>query len=192
MKSKPSLTNFVGKKTLIILVVAILIVVAGVFFIKAKGKNDLRKGESSGVIASVKDALTQNLTLACEFTDESGTSVKSYIKNGAVRVTSTGPSSVSSEIIMKDEKMYMWDTTTKEGFIYTIEDDDSSNVGMSGKDVVKSESYLDLIDKYRDSCKVANLADTFFIPPQDVNFKDMSNFLEDLKSQMPQIQIPNE
>ena len=38
-----------------------------------------------------------------------------------------------------------------------------------------------MIDQYKDSCKVATVADSYFTAPTDVNFQDMSKLLEDLQ-----------
>lgn len=184
-----------NKKTVIYVVVAVLLLllVGGASYMRFKGNSkggSDKKDESKSIFTSVKDALSKNITLVCEFNDENGSSVKSYIKNGAVRVTSTGGSETkqSGDIIMKDKKMYMWDLKTKQGFVYDIPDADKSGdgkVGMTATQVNQSESYLSMIDKYKDSCKVATVEDSYFVPPTDVKFQDMSKFLEDLKKQMP-------
>ena len=49
-----------------------------------------------------------------------------------------------------------------------------------------------MIDKYKDSCKVASVEDSYFVTPNDVNFQDMNKFLEDLQNQMPQIELPEQ
>ena len=190
-----------NKKTIfIIIAILLLCLVGGASYIKLKGDSDnddsgSKSTESKGIFTSVKDALSKNITLVCEFKDDSGTSVKSYIKNGAVRVSSTtaSGSTQSGDIIMKDKKMYMWDLKTKQGFVYDIPDADTSTdskVGMTSTEVNQSESYLNMIDKYKDSCKAATVEDSYFTPPTDVKFQDMSKYLEDLKKQMPS--IPNQ
>lgn len=183
-----------NKKTLLILgAISLLIIVAGVSYTKIKsGKlgGNSSTSDSKGIFTSVKDALSKNLTLVCDFKDESGTSVKSYIKNGAVRVSTVGSTEAQSgDIIIKDKKMYMWDVKTKTGFVYDIPDSESSEnktSGLGGTEVVKSDAYLNMIDKYKDSCKVSAVEDSYFVAPADVKFQDMSKFLEDLKKQMPQ------
>ena len=181
-----------NKKVLVVIALLLLALVGGASYMKLKGGKTASSGSNStsgtkSVFTSVKDALSKNITLVCEFKDESGTSVKSYIKNGAVRVTSTGGtgSSQSGDIIMKDKKMYMWDVKTKQGFVYDIPDAEDSSVGTTGSKLNQSESYLNMIDKYKDSCKVATVEDSYFVPPTDVKFQDMSKLLEDLQKQVP-------
>ncbi len=195
-KNKQSLVDKAGKKIFVIVFVVLLVIVGGVSYSRFKNSDSVSVTESKSIFTSVKDALTKNVTLACEF-NESESTFKSYIKNGAVRITTSGDNSTQAgEMIMKDNRMYVWDSKTKEGFVYDIPkevDGDTQDVGMASQQVVSSESYLDMIDKYKDSCKVATLDDSFFTPPTDVKFQDMSKFLEDLKSQMPQgYQLPNQ
>ena len=170
-----------GKIVLFIIIGIFLLGLVGwVSYSKFKGNKTVSTGsnsEKSGIFTSVKDALTQKLTLSCEFTDETGTVVKSYIKNGAVRVSSigNGDNVQANEIIIKDKKMYMWDSKTKEGFVYSINEENGNS------EAVKSDSYFEAIDKYKDSCKIATVMDSYFTIPTDVNFQDMSKLLEDLQ-----------
>ena len=71
--------------------------------------------------------------------------------------------------------MYMWDSKTKEGFVYSINEENGNS------EAVKSDSYFEAIDKYKDSCKIATVMDSYFTIPTDVNFQDMSKLLEDLQ-----------
>lgn len=189
-----------NKRVLITSILILLVLfVAGASYLKFRNNSNQLGNNTTvdkSVFTSVKDALTKNVTLACEFNEDEST-FKSYIKNGAVRVSTTeNTQTQAGEMLMKDNKMYIWDSNSKEGFVYDIPKDtegDNEKVGMTGQAVVSSESYLDMIDKYKDSCKVATLDDSFFTPPSDVKFQDMSKFLEDLKSQMPQgYELPNQ
>lgn len=195
MKSKKNIS-------LIILVLVVLGLVGGFLYIKSN-KNSSNLGSlnkiagdknSNGLFNSIKDALSKDLTLSCEFNDGSS-QVKSYIKNGSVRVSTVSDNN-AGEMIMANNKMYIWDTKTNEGFVYDIpknEDGTNQEVGMTGQDVVSSESYLDLIDKYKDSCKVATVEDSFFVAPSNIKFQDMAKMLEDLqKYQMPNVEVPQE
>lgn len=145
-------------------------------------KRSLSVDNDKSVITSVKDALTKKMTLACEFKDETGTSTKSYIKDGAIRVNSNqNGASASNEIIMKDKKMYVWDLKTKQGFVYDIPDSDSNTLKTIGSKVNQSDSYLNMIDKYKDSCKPIAVEDSYFTPPADIKFQDMTNLLENFR-----------
>lgn len=165
------------KKVLIIVGILLLLLIGVVVYSKQKNnKTPENVTTTNNVFTSIKDALSKNITLVCDFKDDSGVSTKSYIKNGAIRISSEG------EIIMKDKKMYMWDLKTKQGFVYDVPDQD-----ISSTEANQSENYLNMIDKYKDSCKMATVEDSFFIPPSDIKYQDMSKLLEDLKKQIPQL-----
>lgn len=176
-----------NKKIIIILAVA-LVVISGVVLLNSKkkvGTNDVVMEKPKDIITSVKDALSKDLTLRCEFKDDSGNMTKSYIKNGAIRISIIDDNSKGGEIIIRDQKMYMWDEKTKEGFVYDIPDEEKENVGMTGQDINQSEVYLNMIDKYKDSCKTAVIEDSYFVEPKGISFQDMSKLLQDIKNQMP-------
>ncbi len=179
-----------NKKALISILLLLLVVfVSGISYMKFKNSNKSESKsttENKSVFTSIKDALSKDVTLVCEFKDDSGVSTKSYIKNGAVRISSEG------EIVMKDKKMYMWDVKTKEGFVYEIPDSEESQIGATTTEINQSESYLNMIETYKDSCKVTSVEDSYFELPKDVKFQDMSKILEDLKNQVPQIELPNQ
>lgn len=169
-------------KKIVFIVIALVLLLSGGYYMslksnKSKITTSNSTSETKSVFTSIKDALSKKLTLVCEFKDDSGVSTKSFLKNGAVRVSST------SEFILKDKKMYMWDLKTKQGFVYDIPD--TTNAGTTGGEINQSESYLNMIEKYKDSCKVATIEDSYFVPPTDVKFQDMSKLLEDLKKQIP-------
>lgn len=173
-----------NKKILLIAGGVIVLLAVGYFFMKPKTQ-DLTG--TPNVFISVKDALSKNLSLVCDFKDEKGQITKSYIKNGAVRVSTTDGKQASEIIILKD-KMYMWDEKTKMGFVYPIKtEDQTSKVGMTGTEVTQSETYLGMIEKYKDSCKTSIVSDSLFTPPTDVKLQDMSKLLEDLQKQIPTV-----
>ena len=176
-------------KKVIIALVVVLLLVAGYLLMKPKSQTSSDSSKSS-FFTSVKDALDKNISLFCEFKDESGKVTKSYIKNGTVRVSSTTDDQ-AGEIIIQKEKMYIWDEKTKAGFIYEIKKEDQTEVGVTGTQTVQSQSYLNMIEQYKDSCKVAVLEDSMFTPPTNINFQDMSSLLENLQKQIPSIPSQN-
>jgi hypothetical protein len=182
-----------NKKIIIALVIS-LIVVSGIVLTKGqkKGSEDsISNDGNKNVFTSIKDAMSRDISLVCEFNDE-GNSTKSYVKNGAVRISTDNESSQGGEIIIKDKRMYMWDIKTKEGFVYDVPDAEDDNNSGDNQELSQSESYLSMIDKYKDSCKVVSVEDSYFVTPNDVNFQDMNKFLEDLQNQMPQIELPEQ
>src|SRR3989339_1958999 len=167
------------KKILPVLVVLFLLGIGGYFFMSSKG------AKTSNVFESIQDALSKSLSLKCVYKDEKGVQTTTYIKGGAVRVNMEGikDNEQPGSIILKDKKMYMWNEVSKTGFTYTI----TEPVITPGADTVdnKDASVLAGIEKYKDSCKTEVVADSLFVPPDDVKFQDMSGFTENLMKQVP-------
>lgn len=168
------------------IVVVLLVVIAGYFLMGAKKPGSpLPKKSEGNVFTSIQDALSQSLSLKCVYKDEQGVQTTTYIKGGAVRVLMEGikDKAQPSTIIIKDKKMYMWNEISKTGFTYTI----TEPVITPGAATVdnKDASVLAGIEKYKDSCKTEVVADSFFVPPADVKFQDMSAFTENLQKQVP-------
>jgi hypothetical protein len=177
------------KKILPVLVVLLLLGIGSYFFMSSKGtlpKTPLNTG-TSNVFNSIQDALSKSLSLKCIYKDEKGIQTTTYIKGGAVRVNMEGikDNEQPGSIILKDKKMYMWNDVSKTGFTYTITEPIVTPGTESPKVDNKDASVLAEIEKYKDSCKTEIIADSFFIPPADVKFQDMSAFTENLKKQVP-------
>ena len=122
-------------------------------------------------LTSIQDALSKSLSLQCAFTDEKGKKTKTYIKAGAVRTDFTGtkPEDTGS-MIMKDKKLYTWTNANKEGFMMTVPDITPGQTNIPGSatgDANRSQQATDVLtalDKFKDSCKPATVADNLFVP----------------------------
>lgn len=189
-----------NKKVIVVVIATLaLVLVGGVTYFKLMPRSvkNVDSPDNTGLFSSVRDALSKKLTLSCEFKDENGALIRSYVKNGLVRVTSTTPlsgeqspdSSQAGDFILKDNKMYIWDSKTKQGFVYEVKDQGGENLdqtAMAQNEPVRVDSYINMLDKYKDSCKVTTLDDSYFNLPTDVTFQDMNKLFEDLSKQMPQ------
>ncbi|MEK7097188.1 MAG: hypothetical protein AAB859_02605 [Patescibacteria group bacterium] len=171
------------KKIVPVLVILLILGVGGYFYMNSKGavpKAPLGTANSTNtnVFTSIKDALSQSLSLKCVYQDEQGIQTTTYIKGGAVRVTMEGVKEKDqpNSIVLKDKKMYMWNEVNKTGFTFTMTDP----IVTPGQELEVKKSQdaevLAEIEKYKDSCKTEVIADSFFTPPVDVKFQDMSAF----------------
>ncbi len=171
------------KKIVPVLVIVLILGVGGYFYMSSKGmlpKAPIGTSNNVGsnVFTSIKDALSQSLSLKCVYKDERGIQTTTYIKGGAVRVTMEGVKEKDqpNNIILKDKKMYMWDETSKAGFTFAM----MEPVITPGQEVEVKKSQdaevLSEIEKYKDSCKATVIADSFFTPPTDVKFQNMEDF----------------
>ena len=186
------------KKIIPVLVILLILGVGGYFYMKSKNIPPKTLTETGGnaagsnsVFTSIKDALSKSMSLKCVYKDEQGVQTTTYIKGGAVRVLTEGVKEKEqpNSIILKDKKMYMWNETSKTGFVYMITEPKISPSQENGKIPEatngKDSSLLSEIEKYKNSCKVEVIDDSFFAPPTDVKFQDMSAFTENLMKQIP-------
>lgn len=179
-----------SKKLSLILVLILVLIVASFFYTKFKSKKDVNTDSpktENALFASVKEAMGKKLTLSCEFQNE-GSTVKSYIKNGGVRISTVNSDGTTAEFLQKDGKMYIWDTKSKQGFVSSLSSNETDS-NIKNQDLVSTEKYLDLVDQYKDSCKVGDVSDQLFSIPADVSFKDLDQFMKDIQSQIPN--LPN-
>lgn len=186
---------------LIIGVVIVLLLGAGAYYLysrmnvspmKKVTDSVMKEKESAGnMFTSIKDAMGKSMSLSCDYTNDGGAHVKTYVKGGAVRVQTDDPKNRDGvqDVILKDSKMYMWSETTKAGFMYTIKAPESispqpsaikeeSETGAQSGD--KQESVLAQIEKFKDSCKAGTVADSMFTVPTDVKFQDMDAMMKQL------------
>ncbi len=176
--------------TKIIIGLVVVVILGGGFLYFKKGAAMKLPGSESTAFTSISDALSKSVSLECSFTDEDGRQTKTYIKNGAVRAdyTASVPSE-SGSMIFKDKTMYSW-SGDKQGFKMTIPDavmeegketaEDVQSEGVSGyKDILAG------MEKFKDSCKPAVVADSVFTPPIDVTFTDYSEMMKSIPA-MPE------
>ena len=177
-----------NKKIIIaaIIVILILFVSAGLY-LSTKSKPIAQTPEASSqtaqpkqsVFGSIADALSKSLSLSCDFSDEQGRHIVSNIKNGAVRADITAQTAQESgSMIMKDKKIYFWNAQ-KQGFMMTLPDVTGAPVptGSENKGQATQQDMMNTMEKYKQYCKPAVVADSVFTPPSDVTFTDYSKMM---------------
>jgi len=189
------------KKLMVVILVLVLLGVGGYMYMKSKNltmKPQVgtanNKTADNNVFTSIKDALSKSLSLQCNFKDEQGQDTTTYIKAGGVRVVMNNVKDETqpNNVMMKNQKMYMWSDKTKSGFTFTLEVPSISptvkgNVNGSGSSLSKEDSILATIEKYKSACKAAVIADSFFSVPTDVKFQDMSDFTKNMMKAVPTV-----
>lgn len=136
---------------------------------------------------SLKDLLEKDESLYCvslENTEEAEIKTSFYIDNQKQRMRSNSEVkdkleglNYSSSFILEDNWLYMWnDLMIMDGMKFYIEEDESD-----------SEA-LDMDQDLELSCQAWQVDDSIFNLPSDINFSDMSEFLEQLKEiEMPEM-----
>ena len=114
-----------GSKTKVIVIAIVLFLLLGIGGYIFMGKNANKPAVTQTVIepessptpdnsfSTIQEALSKSISLQCDYTDDSGSKVMSYMKNGAIRSDITAKSVKNSgSFIMKDKKMYYWSGKT--------------------------------------------------------------------------------
>lgn len=186
------------KKLLIPLVIIVLLILVGAgayLYMHKKAASEMASvptpKNSAGFLGSIQDALSKSLSLSCTFTDSTGRSTTAYIKAGAIRADVVGKDPTqpynSTSVIIKDKKMYVWDTTKKTGMVM-----DMSEMMPTGSPVTltpqtttqpsqsqnhNSPDVLGMLEQYKNNCKPAVVADSLFVVPTDITFTDLSKMM---------------
>lgn len=186
-----------SKKGLIIVLIILLLLGGGYLYFNSQQAKQAVPGAASTAagkaFGSIKDALSKSLTLACEYPDDKGNKVTTYIKGGAVRMMgySSGSEGTSGQALMKDGKMYFWDDKTKEGTIISFDTEKMKEAAESVK-ADQGEDFLKGIEQYKDYCKTASVSDSLFAIPTDVKFVDLAEQMKnsgvDVEKMMQQYQ----
>lgn len=167
----------------VIVVILILLGAGGYLFMNSKkavtptGNTVNTKVETTGgnIFTSIKDALSKSISLKCDYPDPTGKgTITSYIKNGAVFVASMNMGTQGNgSAIIKDNKMWLWNTTTKQGMLFDL------NTGNNGTPAVnQSDKVLQEMEKYKSYCKTDVVSDSLFTPPVDVKFQDLNALMK--------------
>lgn|GEM_PF-1027999 len=138
----------------------------------------------ASVFSSIQDALAKSVSLKCEYTDESDKKIVTYIKAGSIRTDfqSTDPKQ-SGSMIVKDKKMYFWNGKVGTMMAFDVEEM-SKNITPSVKKSTTSAvspnatDVISGLEKFKDSCKPAVVADSLFVAPTDVKFSDLSQMMK--------------
>lgn len=131
--------------------------------------------QEGNVITSIKDALSKSMSLKCEYSDASGSKTTAYIKNGMVRADVAGETDSAGSVIIKDKKMYFWNE--QGGFMIDMPEMDVTPAPGSNTSQQQGQNTIADLEKYKDNCKTAVVADSLFTPPSDVKFQDMSKLM---------------
>lgn len=170
------------KNVLIIVIVAVILVIGGGAFWYVQSQQSESK---QSVATSIKDALSQSVSLECSYTDGEGRESKTYIKNGAVRSDYIGQTpEETGSVIVQGNMMYVWNAQ-KQGFKMEIPEvtGTQQQTDPVAAGVTQKEDLLAELEKYKDACKPAVVSDSLFTPPSDVVFTDYSQMMQDLPAE---------
>jgi hypothetical protein len=176
-----------NKTVLIVIAVVVAVLIlggAGSMFVLKKAVNKLESKvankivaekvtNDSGVFGSIKDALAKSLSMQCDYSVGS-TKTSVYIKSGNIRFESA-----NSVGIFKDNKIWTWNPTTKQGMLIP------QSVTNRAQQVMDKEKLVEDLESQKQFCKVSMVSDSQFEVPADVTFQDLGKLFEKLPVASP-------
>lgn len=131
------------------------------------------------VFTSIRDAMTKNIALRCEYIDEEGNTSINYIKGQMIRVDNKVEGK-NMYALMRDEKVYIWSDDSSDGFIMDMGGIKNSDDFKMGDDVIHDTN--DVIAKLesQNKCTTAGLSDSYFEIPSGINFVDWSKLFQQM------------
>ena len=161
-----------------IILIALVALVLGGCGIKQNNQNTPTETKKDSVFSSIRDAVTKQIALKCEYTDENGSKTTTYIKGKTVRMKGNGEQS-NFDGLMKDEKFYMWDNIKKTGMILDLaKTADDGSVKMEDKQIKSIDDVIEVLEEKKNNCVVAAESSGLFEIPSDIKFDSMENFLK--------------
>lgn len=137
-----------------------------------EAKTVTKTEEKGGVFKSIRDAISQSLSIKCEYPAGEGKKVTAYIKGNLIRIDGSMTDEGVSGVIVKGNKMWTWDNTKKEGAIIVIPPTEDKN---GKKEEFNSQEIIDNLEAKKEYCSQAIVTDSLFEPPADIKFTDLSD-----------------
>lgn len=133
---------------------------------------------ASSVFTTIRDAVTKNITLKCEYTDEDGEKILTHIQGMKVRLKGSGEEA-DFEGLMRDGKYYLWSVSKKEGMIIDMTKFVEGDSVKMGERVIKSiDDVVAVLEEKKQNCSVVSVEANFFEIPGEVKFEDAGGFFE--------------
>ena len=134
------------------------------------------------VFSSIRDAFDRSLTLRCEYTDEDGQKSINYIKNKMIRTESADTSGKQVYGLLRDNKLYTWGSDSDQGMIFDLAAlQESNDVEMGGEAIHGTDDIINELEQRKDKCSMQTVPDSLFEVPQDVNFTNLNDLLNQFK-----------
>lgn len=131
----------------------------------------------SNIITNIKDAVTKNLVLKCEYTDEDGAKTTTYIQGSSVRMIGADEETQNINGLIKDKKFYVWELGGKEGMVMDMTKIEESNPLKMGDTPVKNEEdIIAVLEEQKNNCSISPVDASMLELPKDVEFKEFGGW----------------
>lgn len=152
---------------------------------------------AGGGMAEIAQKVMAGQGFRCTFTQKQTGQSMSYAIKGkkvAMQIVDPTDSAKKSNMIVDTDFSYMWDPATKKGMKFAIPKDlPTPTPGAVMKpttpgvpqtpDLSDANAWLEAQKEYDINCTPANLSDSEFVPPTDVEFQDLSVMMKQMPGQ---------
>ena len=155
------------KKTILILAGAILL----------GGCQTKINYKSPDVLTTIKDAVSKQLVVKCDYTDKDGKITTTYIKGSMVRMVGSGDQA-NVNGLMKNEKFYLWDATKKKGMVIDLAKMAADGSLKIDEQPVKNiDDIVAVLEKHKDKCSLSPESSGLMELPTDIKFATGDDWL---------------
>lgn len=172
-------------KKIIILATAAVLLASCIGPLKKTGdKISIKKGaENAG--KAFQDAVKSGKSVICTY-EMNGTEIETLVKGEKTRVNGVGYGQGNGGMINDGEWVYIWSDDDKTGTKYKImemeevnDENETEDQGQMPQDIDDIEEWAaEIENQYEVVCKEAKVDDSEFVPPTDVEFKDMNEAMQ--------------
>jgi hypothetical protein len=128
--------------------------------------------EKKNVFTSIKDAVTRQLPLKCEYTED-GHTTTTYIKGQKVRLVGNAESQ-GIEGLMTNDKFYLWNTADKKGMVLEMAKITGAKMGTT--EIKSVDDVVGVLESKKENCTLVDKEDTIFELPTDITFTNAPDF----------------
>jgi len=136
----------------------------------------------ANVFTTIKDAVTNSLVVKCDYVDEDGEKITTYIKGKVVRLLGTGEQEKINGL-MKDGQYYLWETGNKDGMVLDLAKLTADGSAKMGETVIKSEEdVIAKLEEQKNNCQLSPADAGMLEIPGDVNFQRSDDIFASTKT----------
>lgn len=167
---------------------------SGCFTKTATITSDQTAAEASSEWQKIAEAMENGDAVRCEILHEESNAVSYYYMQGQnVRFDSENSveQTASGSFLTDGKVAYSWNTTTKDGVKFSLEDPSVTEMEqpvdskVTAPDFTSQEEWDAYQEQgYRMTCRVEQLPAELFIPPSDVTFMDVSQMTQQFQLMM--------
>jgi PBP1b-binding outer membrane lipoprotein LpoB len=135
------------------------------------------KEDQKDVFTSIKDAMTKQLILKCDYTSDKNEKMTIYLKGQIVRIEGTG-TQANVEGLLRDNKFYLWDKVKKEGMeLDMAKVTASGSMSIGDKKITSVDDVVTVLEEKKENCAISPESANLLEVPTDVKFLSGADFL---------------